>query len=204
MSVTAGDVLQVTLVGDSAGQQILNTFHYGMATVTGTPTQAAVATEVTAKLQAAGELVDKFLGCMPPEYNLDYMWVQFVLDTRYQKSVFSIGSPGTSPQHASTANLAAVITRRGPVANKRNLGSLHLLYPNKDTGVANGDVSAAQLTAMDLLASKVILTYALATLGSIAPILIHGTSKLNAIPITSAFSQITLRTMRRRTVGVGK
>lgn len=204
MAVTAGDVLQVTLVGDAMGQQILNTFHYGVASVTGTPSQSAFAIEVTTKLQVAGELVDKFLGCMAPEYTLDFMWVQFTLDTRYQKSVFSIGSVGTSPQHASTANLAGVITRRGPVANKRNLGSLHLMYPNKDTGMTAGIVSAAQLLAMNLLAAKVILTYNLATLGSITPILIHGTSKLNAVPITSAFAQDTTRTMRRRTVGIGK
>lgn len=204
MAVVAGDVALVTLKGTLASQTILNTFHYGMSIVVGAPTQNAVGIEITTLLQSAGNLVDKFLLCCPLNYTLDEMWVQFILDTRFAKQTFAIGSAGTAPFAANTANSSAVITRTGAAANKHNRGSLHIPYANKDTSAANGLISAGQLTSMNNLAPFLFNASALATLGDIQPILIHGTSKLNAIPLVSAVAQETMRTMRRRTVGVGK
>jgi len=204
MPVSAGDVCLVTLVGDLAGSIILNTSHYAATPVTGTPSFTAFAIEMTTKLQSANNLVAEFLSCCPPAYTLNEMWIQFISPTRQRKSVFAIGSPGTFAQDATTANLASVVTRAGATANKHNIGSFHVPYPNKETGASPGSISGALGTQLDLLAALLSATQVLATLGSIVPVLFFGNVNANASPIVSAFKQTTIRTMRRRTKGIGK
>jgi len=203
MTVAAGDVCLVTFSGDLAGSTVLNTFHYGMASVVGTPTQTAVATEIATKLESANNLVPKFLACAPPSYTLNEVWVQFILNTRFRKFVSTVNLPGTFAQDANTANLAGVVTRAGAAANKRNIGSIHVPYPNLDPGTVGGITSPGWQTAAVAFAAVVDDMQTLATLGTIQPILIHGTSTLNAIPIVDAFVQATVRVMRRRTKGRG-
>jgi len=203
MAVEAGDILLVTLVGVLEEQQILNTFHYGVSGISGAPSQVAFGTEVFAKLNAAGELFEKFFDCCPPAYHCTYAWVQFLAPVRYQKQIFEVDVVGQFAKNANTANAASVITRRGALANKHNVGSLHIPYPNLDDAASNGVISDALKNPLDLLCAKVKFEYTLATLGQIQPILWDGDGTASAVPITSAITQTTIRTMRRRTVGRG-
>jgi len=203
MPVGAGDILQVTLVGDLIGQTIMNTFHYGVSTVTGTPTQSAFSAEVLTKLAVAGGFYDKFLGMVPDNYTLSQVWVQFVLDTRYRKSVANPALPGTSGSTSRASNFAAVISRFGGAANRRNQGAVHIPIGGDSNFIADGLVTGATLTAMGVFAPFLFTPLTLATLGTIQPVLIHGTSKLNAIPLVTAEIQATSRVMRRRTLRVG-
>jgi len=204
MPVAAGDVCLVTLVGNLAGSVILNTLHYAATPVTGSPSFTSFTNEMSTKLQSASNLIDEFLLACPPAYTLDEMWIQFISPIRQRKAVYAIGSPGTFTSDATTANLASVITRAGATANKHNIGSFHIPYPNKETGATPGSISAALGTQLDVLAALLAATQSLATLGAIVPVLFFGNVNANASPIVSAFKQTTIRTMRRRTKGIGK
>lgn len=203
MPVGAGDVLLVTYKGSLADQIIMTTFHYGMSTVTGAPTQDAVATEVLTKLSAVGGQNERFLNCCPDNYNLDEVWVQFILDTRYRKKVGFPNVGGNFGFQAYGTNQAGVISRFGPAANRRNQGNIHIPIGASASWLLDGKIIPAWRTAANLLAPFLYNPQVLATTGTISPILIHGTSKLNAIPLVSAQVQETARVMRRRTVGVG-
>lgn len=203
MAVVPGDVMLVTFFGNLAGSTVLNTFHYAASTVVGAPTPAAYAAEVLAKLQTVNNLRDRFLGCCPPAYTMNELWVQFISSSRFRKLVGTINLPGTFAQDANTANLAGVITRTGSAARKDNIGSIHVPYPNLDPGVSGGITSAAWQAEAVLLAAVVDDVQTLATLGDITPVLFKGPPNTNAVPITDAFVQATLRVMRRRTKGLG-
>jgi len=203
MPVTVGDVFQVTMKGTLLGQTIMNTFHYGMSVVTGAPTQTAVQNEILVKLAVAGGFYDKFLDILPGNYTLDEVWVQFILDTRYRKRVAVQGLNGTFGQDSEVTNIAAVASRFGDAANRRNQGSVHFAIGGSGSWIVGGLISAGVETKVNAFLPHLYTAQALATLGTIQPILIHGTSKLNAIPLTSAVTQLTSRVMRRRTVGLG-
>jgi len=203
MPVAVGDIVQTTLVGSLFGQTIMNTFHYGMETVTGAPTQLAVANEILTKYAVAGGFYDKFLGCCPDNYTLEQVWVQFVLDTRYRKRVSIQGLPGTFAGSAATANTAAVISRFGAAANRRNQGSVHIACGSDTTWMNLGVLTVPFINALGQFEPYLFSPLTLATLGTLQPVLIHGTSKLNAIPLIGATTQDTSRVMRRRTVRLG-
>ena len=199
----AGDVLQVTFQGAWHGVKVLNQFKYGCATVTGSPTVAAVAAALEAQMVAAGSLKDLFLACCPPQYALQNLIIQTIAPIRYIRDVFAIGADGTFGEASATANLAGVITRRGGTANKKNVGSLHVPYANLDPGMTNGGISAAMLATLTALAAQMVLEVPLVGLATLQPVLLTGKLVVNTVPIVAAFPQFTVRTMRSRTVGHG-
>lgn len=203
MAVGAGDVLSVTLNGQLCGQTVMNTFHYGMASVSGAPTQDAVAIEVLNKLAVTGGFYDKFLACCPDNYILNETWVQFILNVRYRKRVGAPSLNGTFGFDADTANVAATISRFGDAANRRNMGSVHIPIGSDVHFLDQGFVKAALLTQLTAFSPFLYTQLVLATLGTIQPILISGASILNAVPLSSAIVQQTARVVRRRTVRVG-
>lgn len=203
--VTAGDVIQVNLNGTLDGQKILNTFFYGASVVSGIPSTHTFAAAVNSTLGAAGALFSKFLQCCPAAYTLVSVDIQDVAPVRYVKDTFTNGTGGTSTLDASTANLAATITRRGDLAKRTNIGSLHIPYPNLDPGVSGGFVSAAMTSNLNALAAQMVLNFVLAGgVGTIVPVLWKRPLATSVVNITQAIPRETLRTMRRRTVGVGK
>lgn len=203
--VSAGDVYEVTFRGSLDGQLILNTFHYGCSVVGGIPTPTTFAAAMDASISAAGGLASKFLACCPAAYVLNFIDYQDVAPVRYVKNTIAHGTGGTSGQDASTANLAGTVTRRGDLARRSNIGSLHVPYPNLDPGASGGLTSAALNTALNALALSMTLTLVLGGgVGTITPVLWKRPLATSVVPITQAFAQRTLRVMRRRTVGVGK
>lgn len=199
-----GDVILTSFNGLWHGQKVLSTFYWGINTVTGAPSNAAFIAALDAQLLSGGNLVLKFLPCAPPQYTLVERWHQFVAPLRTQKVIVTSGLAGTGATASTTANVANVITRRGDLANKHNVGSLHVPASNANVGYANGLIGAAQQALLQTLATQMLAPVVMAGVGSVLPILWFKPSILNATPITSTTVQQTIRVMRRRTVGVGK
>lgn len=199
-----GDVLLVSFDGTWHGQKILNTFYYGISTLIGAPTTAAYIAAFDTAINTAGNLRPRFLAACPPQYTMNNTWYQFVTPVRLRKQVYAVAAPGTFIQMSSTANLAATITRRGDVANKHNIGSLHVPTSNLDPGMASGILSVAVISALNNLVTSMLAPVTVGAFGSAIPILWYKPLAANATPITNATVQQTVRVMRRRTVGVGK
>jgi len=203
MPQAVGDVLLVTFDGLWHNQRTMTTFHYGVGSLIGTPTYLQFATDMKTAFNTAGGLIPTFLACCPPDYFLNNMWVQTIAPTRVVKTILSIATSGQNASDSNTANLSSVVTRRGALANRKNIGSVHIPYPNLDADGSNGTISAAHLALMEVFAVQVRRTVTMSGTGSVTPVLFNGPTFTDVSPIESTISQLTVRTMRRRTVGRG-
>jgi len=209
MAVVAnGQIYLMTLVGDMDGQICLNTFCYRAQDV-GDPTKTI--NQVASGLNAALSVPDgggkrfdtTYLNLLPAQYDWYETWIQVISPTRYVKDVFAGGGAGTSAIDGHWANSAAVLTRRGEEANRKNISTLHICFPSEAPAVA-GKVPAAYKTDMGDFANQVKATQALAALSvNLVPVIYHKTGTPNYSAIKSVLTQDTVRVMRRRTVGVG-
>jgi len=151
-----------------------------------------------------GGVGDKFIALMPTNYTLIRWSAQVISATRYARVDGPIlNAAGDSGAISSSPNIACVITRRGVLANRRSVGSLHLPYPDAETEATTGIVPAGFLSGMQDLCTQMLNNQTLAPSTVVfSPVLYHKTG-LNFTDLVAAFPQRTIRVMRRRTVGVG-
>jgi hypothetical protein len=205
-ATTLGQTMLYQFSGTLEGQQLLSTFKYQIITVGTEPTWDVAAAAFNVINVAGSGMESKFCNCCPTSYLLNNIWAQLIFPTRWAKLVFPRGDSGAFPQDASTANLAAVITRKGIQANKKNIGSLHVPTSNLDPGMTTGLISTGLKTALGILAGA-MLTVVTTPGGTVfAPCLFppKATTVGQAVFLNTAYAQNTVRVMRRRTVGVGK
>lgn len=203
-SISVGDKFLVSLRGQMCNSQIISTFWFQCSTLGTNVDYAANMNALWTALNGASGLKAKFLACCPPEYVLLEAWLQKVDPTRLVSVKVSVVADGTYGEHATTANLAAVITRRGDGAQRKDLSSLHLPYANEDPGITNGTVAANMLTAMDTLATQMVFSVTATPGSTFNPVIRNGPLSTDVTLITQAFSQDTVRVMRRRTLRIGK
>lgn len=204
MPVDIGDKYLVTIVGELDAQTTLNTFKYVVTVLTGTPTDLQANQALHDRFVFADKVKDEFLGCVGTNFLLKQLWVQKVFPIRLRKQVYVVNEQGTLEDEQGTANLAAVITRTGGIANKQNLSSLHIPISTGPLAIANGIIQIDLKAAMTALCTQIVVP-----LVSTAPAITFDPSIWGAdpsaspVPIVTAFPQDTVRVMRRRTVGVG-
>lgn len=201
-----GDVFQYTFVGLWHGQIVLNTFRYTLTSTTGAPTTVNITSGWVTKTTSAGQLVPTFMAACPPQYALTAIWGQRIAPTRVAKDVYLQAIFGGNIEPSNSANLAAVLQRRGALANKHNVGSLHVPYPNLNTLAANGQLDVAYKALITAIGSFVVANVTDAAVNVSEPVLFPNKTLdvTKVIPITQATAQGTIRTMRSRTVGHGK
>lgn len=202
--LTADRVL-VTINGTLFGQRIMSTFGYVVESQTGSNQDDDAFTALRNKLCELGGLVDKYLACLPSQYVKGQIWIQDIQPTRIVKRVFTnIAAGATSGEVAETANIAGTILRRGDFANRRNVSVLHLPSPTTVNWIDQGNFTVQALTAYQALADKIILDQATTVpVVNYAPSILPKTAAGLPVPITSANAQDIVRTMHRRTVGLG-
>lgn len=202
-SVNLGDKILVTFVGELLGQRVMNTFWYQVSAITGTPNTSTFATALITQLKTAGGLMDSYLDCIAQNQSLDQIWAQFIEPTRVVKTINLPAESGTWPVDADTANVSGVITRRGDLAGRKHIGSLHVPISTDPTAIIAGSLSAALKVKFDALATDVGSTQVLSGIGTCNPILRNGPLTTDVTVITATVTQTTVRTMRRRTLSVG-
>lgn len=201
-----GDIYFVTYKGLLSAQTILNTFAYRLQAIDGNPTVETIYDGMDQLLNAtAGELKDKLADCLPDDYDFVEARIQKVAPQRMDAKVYDLAPAGGNFGFAaSTANLAGVILRRGEVATRKAQSTLHLPYADKETGLANGLVSANYKTVAGALATYLKADITLpTTTNTLRPVIYNRTSSPNFTAITRTEVMPTLRVMRRRTVGLG-
>jgi len=203
--LAVGDRVMVTFRGTLAQQHILSTFWYGVSAITGVVNQTDAFTALRASLVAGGGLRPDYLACCPTNYTLDYIWIQNIRPTRWGKFTFGDNSPGTWAADAPTANTSGVITRRGDLAIRKAVSTLHVPISSTADVMADGLLTPAFKTPMTALAVEVIKSITTAgTVVTYFPVIDNGPGGADFQVITSAFVQETARVMRRRTVGLGE
>jgi len=203
---TTGDIMLVTVKNKLFEQVCLNTFHYRLMDCTGSPEYFAVIDEFHAKFYtAAGSMYDKLQACYPQNLTTPQIWYQKVYSLRTMKVVKSPNDPGLWPHDATSANVACVVERRGVLANRRNVGSIHIPCAADPATIDDGAPTPAYTTVLEAVATQINATITTA-LGTCTwrPVLFNYPDPIIYSEIINASVQDTSRVMRRRTVRVGE
>lgn len=215
--VVSGDVLRIDVLGILFGQSIVTTFAYQATTNGDGPNVVTDCREIAADFRAGTvNPFLAFLACCSPQYVADRIRVQDVFPVRYRAGFSTANLPGTNANATTSTNQAATITRGGKLAQRDNIGSIHI------PGLANanmvgGLIESTFLGLMGTLATRMLNPWTSAASGvSMTPVLIQPfrpavttpptkpARPFEAVDLVFAIPQETARTMRRRTVGVGK
>jgi len=157
-------------------------------------------------VNAPGGLRTDLEACLPQNYVGSFIRYQPVYPSRLRAVDFTWTTTALTSHVATTSNVAASIERYSKLNKRRGIGRIQLPLPQ---GVFAGGIinDAVYLAALDNLREDMlddIVTDEVGTIGTWQPV-IHNTSA--AQPLTSyidgASVKTTVRTMHRRTLGLG-
>lgn len=207
MGLLNNDIVQVTFVGSCFNQLIELVRNYlilGDFPVANSIMADLDLINTAITLGGVNDIETPYLALLPPQYSCYMVKSQKINGTRsaYRPINFVGGEPGTNAGAATSANRACALTTRTALAGKKQRGTVHV-GPLPDSAAVNGNLSAAYLLLLQPFGTKLLTSFIPPTSGSlVVPILYHKDKTwdlLNSIP-----SQVTVRTQRRRTIGVGK
>lgn len=204
-TLLVADKVLITFVGSLSSQTTMSTFTYGVSTVGGSIQQDDAFAALNVAICSANKLRDKFVACCPSNWTLEDIWYQVIGPTRYVK--YNLSDAGVGPKSdytANTPNVAAVIMRRGDIAARKGISTLHIPAPTDAEWITGGELTVEALTALGTLSveMKNDITVAVPSF-TITPIINNGPLAGDVTPITQTVAMSTVRTMRRRTVGRG-
>lgn len=193
----------VTIKSELFAQTIMSTFWYTIDEFTGAPSIEQAMDALAVRLNVAGNLVDDYRACVPPQLEMQEMWIQCIDPTRYVKKVYALGVDGTWAGDAYTANVAGVISRRGVTGTRKSQGSLHVPIASGVESLIGAELTAGLLGVLSALGTTMALAQVDASATVWLPILRGGPGLLQFEFIGACSAQKTARVMRRRTKGVG-
>lgn len=198
-AIPVNAILEATIRGILAQQTTLSVFHY-MLNDAAIPDGEAFFTPFNASFNVATGVVDLYRLACCEDFSLQEVTYQWISPTRFRKKSFApfIGG-GAIVDNSLPPNVAQVVTKRSDVATRHGVGTLHV--PSVPFGqVDQGIISVPQLAKLNSLAATLS---ALLVTARMTPILLNRAAPAQSPTITSAVAQRTVRTMRRRTVGLG-
>lgn len=208
MGLAFGDVVAVTFEGLVQNQRTLTTFMIRRASpVDNAKTVIQDLDDLTFHSQPAGGGADwlqtAYLAACSTDFTLVSIAAQQITTVRSVKRVRAVGAPGTVVGACEIVNAGATLTKRTNFGGRKEVGSLHM--PGMPTnGADNGLLTAAQKTRYNNLAAAIQAAWVVpVTLVSYNNILFHRGQVPDYSIVTEVFPQDTIRTMRRRTVGLG-
>lgn len=212
-----GDIFECKLFYDVNGQTNINVLHYTLGTyLNGSFTDEELQQEFLAVLNAAGNgawrgEMSKLTG---PSTKIRRLTVQKIYPQRIRAAEATNVTDGTAPFDATTANVGVTITKKGRLANRHNIGSIHLGgVPH--TWYEQGKITNDELPLyQDFIDNFLIEEWTFgANEAVMVPSILNKTRVPNSDPpryvvsgavyVQSWELQPTLRVMRRRTVGLG-
>lgn len=204
-----GSTILVTFRGNCCGQQIRNTFYYRCESNGVLNAMNSVFSALDTAFLAAGQLVPRFLDCVPTNYGMTGRSYQAITPTRYAKFTVEANTNGLCVPNAPTANTAVSITRKTAGATRKDIGRIQLVAAGNDANddvinFENGIISNVLYAKLELLASKMLSEYT-ALNYTCYPVMGPGIGIENQPRyIVETTVQETVRTMHRRTVRLGE
>lgn len=205
-NASINDLYLYTLRGELFGQRIISTYHYRIDAITGTPDAQVAALELLQKLNDAGGIRATYLACVNNDYLMLEEWCQRIAPQRLAAVRNTVNLNGLYAAGVSrTANTAASITRRGVLATRSSISSLHVPIGQSIDEMADGFLTQDLKDVLTTHAAQIPLQVTTAT-GAITwtPVIPFVANPVASHDIEIAFVQDTTRTMRRRTVRLGE
>jgi hypothetical protein len=209
LNATIGDIFQFRMLGQVNNQSTISVFNYRVSAIVGATDPNTTADAINALQILPAGVAGAALPCLPSNWSGGGVECQRVYPRVWRTVIRSdVWAPnGTNASIANTSNVAQVITRRTNSSGRSQVSDLHLPCPTATAAIVNGNLSAAQqallatyapalYTSISILAGAVVLD----------PVIWH---RAPANPpdywdVIFGFKvQPTVRTMRRRTVGLG-
>lgn len=208
--IAVNDLLRINAVGSFANQRIILTHAYAVLTTDGSQTDQqgmdALINNIRGGLGAGDQWESAYLACLPAGYTLEYWQCQKVAPVRVHYTKFSRVVPGTHADTTNATNQAAVITLGTVLAGRSNVSNKHIgPIPQSVNVQSSGLVAAAYQGILSTLAANMLLDITDVPSGiTFSPVIPHRLPA-GAYTLLSNYSVgTTVRTMRRRTVGVGE
>jgi len=201
-----GAIFLTTFRMTFCGQRLINTYYHRVDANAGGLTINSLSDQMNTVFSQAGGLIPSHnalreVGCM-----LDRIDIQMIKPARYVQIPYVKTMPGT---HTSTTglldtpNLAAVITRRGVNATRKGVGSVHIPIPLDVSVINEGELTGGYKALLTVHAAQMQADIAVPGNATLKPVIYNPTSQPDFSYIGAAFYQEYVRTMRRRTKGVG-
>lgn len=202
--INLGDIISYTIEGRSYGQQVMSVLHYVADGAITSPDGQAVLTAALAILAAPDGLLDNWKKCVGNNLTNIQTRIQKIAPVRYRYVTYvPAATVGTAATPSVAGNLSAAITKRAELATKHGLGTLHM--PAVPSGfITTGELNGLAVGTYADLQSSVEQEVAGIPGGLIlVPVIFNRAAPLTSPQITQTQLQFSLRTMHRRTVGVG-
>lgn len=207
MPLAEGDIVQLNIEGEVFNQRILLTHRYRVSgpTSAGVPTSAAML-DFLEQVGPGGakDIITSYKACLPPDYECNGHTAQRIVPNRsaLQRNEDSDG-PGTYPTGTESSNQTGVITLGTENAGRDQIANKHI-GPLPAAAQVNGELSDAYKAILTTLGNKLLVAVPLTvTAQTLTPIIWHGGTELNYTALISVKIGSTVRTQRRRTVGLG-
>lgn len=208
MPVNSGDIILVSVFGRCFGQRIMLTHHY-RASGAGAPTVPTSA-GLDAILDVLGpggdvDLRAAYLACLPPDYEVDFARAQVVWPTR-SAFVTSEGWDGNGGNASGTesSNQTGVITLRTENAGRDQISNKHI-GPLPSAAQVNGFLSDPYEALLSTLANKLLQAFIVDDIDlTLTPVIYHRNKEPRYNALVGKRINDTVRTQRRRTVGLGE
>lgn len=201
--LNVNDIVEVTFAGTQIGQMMMSVLHFEVTAPITTPDAGAVFDSLANNLIDGFGLNVTYLQCCANDLVNAYITIQKVASDRFIKRRYDAAfSEGQVVSRSVSCNTAIAITKKGDAANRHNLGTLHM--PGvPQIWVTDSALNAAGITGYAPLVTALKNQIVVGGV-TLKPVIFNKAAPLTSQFVTSSALQQTLRTMRRRTVGVGK
>ena len=208
MKVEVLDRVDMKMYGTLLGQRIITTYSlFAFNGSAGGVEFDEVVSDLEALFSAAGSVFPTYRACCPNNYTFDFaQWQLWKGTVKFLNKRVNHNQLGTYGSDALTPNLAAVGLRRGDIANRHAVSTLHIPISTGADALTNGYLMPALKTAVQVHLNNLKLTYDAVGGGQDLEFqfcIPNGPNATQNTPITFVQPQDTVRVMRRRTVGLG-
>lgn len=204
-AISVGSVLEIVFEGKLLGQQTITSFCYLFDTgsALSIPDGRAAVVEALNTVTIAGGMLDKYLLACSDQLVGVRAYGQWITPIRYAYvQAARPADDGQIAQLANTPNIAGVITRRGEIADRRNISSTHMPAVPASNYSA-GTLVGGQITLYETLLTEMLTNLTVGPAAVLYPCAFHRALPSASRVMKEGFVEDTVRVMRRRTVGVG-
>jgi hypothetical protein len=201
-SVPDGAIVQVTFSGKVLNQQMLSVLHYQYENPGGSEDGAALLDGLAEELNIADGLHDKYTACLSTDYTFGRIRTQWIIPTRY--AYFEKLPTITQGQDAGRVigpNAAIAINKRTEIAGVHGRGVLHMPGVST-TWITGGQLNVAGFAVYNTLGAKLIEDLTVLA-GTFHPIIFNRATPGEVAFLNNWVTSPDVRTMHRRTVGLG-
>ena len=208
MSVSANDILLATFKGTCNAQRIMLTHTYRVSSITAPPfDERSVCEDVADRLSAAGADVIEtaLLNAMPNNYTLNSINVQKIWPVRFRNFELPLAAAGNIANAALSSNVSTCLSMHSELSGRGQIANKHIGPLATAVGwYTGGELTVGYKAVLDALGAALLSDVVSAGWYQMVPTIYH---RGDVVPkwndIVGLIREDTVRTMRRRNVGLG-